>query len=137
MNRCLPLASLLAFAPVLSLSSQTLRDTAECRTILEAPTRDSQLVRVVLHVRPFDSVAVRMSAAYRELIGDAIKTQLKVPHPLALTAVPSAQLKGYLLGDSTAHVYCQGDSCVLSAHLRALNDSVLGLQNMQVHIHDS
>jgi TonB family protein len=86
MNRCLPLASLLAFAPVRSLSSQTLRDTAECRTILEAPTRDSQLVRIVLHVRPFDSVAVRMSAAYRELIGDAIKTQLKVPHPLALTA---------------------------------------------------
>ena len=68
-----------------SLYSQAGRDTAACRAILAAATPDSQILRVVLHARPFDTVAVRMSPTYRELIGEGIKTHLHVPRPLNLT----------------------------------------------------
>lgn len=84
-RRTLLLASGLALAPVVALSSQTARDTAACRALLNAPTPDSQIVRFVVRVRPFDTVAVRMSPAYREIIGDGIRSYLEIPRPLPLT----------------------------------------------------
>ena len=84
--RSLRLAGALALLPILSLSAQSTPDSAECRAVLHAATRDSQLIRILLHVRPFDSVSVKMSTAFQAVIGDGIKMYLQVPRPLALTA---------------------------------------------------
>lgn len=83
--RSLVLGACFALSPVLAVWPQTGPDTAACRAILAAPAADSQIVRIVLAVRPFDSAAVRMSTAYRQLVGDGVKTHLRVPRPLSLS----------------------------------------------------
>jgi TonB family protein len=88
--RSLLLSGCLAVASIGAAGAQIAPDTVACRAILGGATRDSQTVRVVLHVRPFDSARVRMSAAYRELIGDGVKSRLEVPRPLGLTTYDNA-----------------------------------------------
>src|SRR5689334_18711253 len=71
-------------AAVGPLGAQAPRDSATCRAILNAPTQDSAVARIGLTVRPFDTIAVHMSASYRDLVAMGVRQFFKAPQPLAL-----------------------------------------------------
>ncbi|HEY4304687.1 MAG TPA: energy transducer TonB [Gemmatimonadaceae bacterium] len=75
---------MLYVAPSAVADAQAPRDTATCRTMLSAPTPDSAITRISLSVRPFDTVSVRMTPAYREQITTSVRQFFKAPQPIAL-----------------------------------------------------
>jgi hypothetical protein len=74
---------LLCAVTVLPSEAQSPPDSAQCRAVLTRPTTDSVSVRIGLSITSFDTGAV-VSAEYRTLFVQTLRSQLKLPRPLPL-----------------------------------------------------
>ena len=64
-------------------SGPALADTMRCAASLNTPTRDSVLKRYDAIVIPFDT-AQQLAVFYREMIGQGLRQELKLPRPLTV-----------------------------------------------------
>jgi len=65
-------------------SPTTSADSARCDSLLNTPTRDSALVEYDALVIPFDT-SQHLAVFYREMLGQGLREQLKLPRPLAVS----------------------------------------------------
>lgn len=77
------LALMLSRVGTSSAQASALADSASCAASLNTPTRDSVLEQYDAIVIPFDT-AQHLSVSYREMIGQGLRQELKLPRPLTV-----------------------------------------------------